>query len=89
MPDAVSVRFGLDQQTFGLELLDELLAAQEPVHAGVGTGFGGHPAVVADDGDARQAVAAPRLVIVRVVRRRDLDDAGAEVAVDETVGDDR
>ena len=42
-----------------------------------------------EDVDQRQAVALADLVVVEVVRGRDLDHAGAELAVDVGVGDDR
>ena len=42
-----------------------------------------------EDVDQRQRVALADLVVVEVVRRRDLDAAGAERRVDVVVGDDR
>ena len=42
-----------------------------------------------EDVDLRQAVALADLEVVEVVRRRDLHAAGAELRIDELVGDDR
>jgi len=42
-----------------------------------------------EDVDHRQRMPLADLVVVEVVRRRDLDHAGAELAVDIVVGDHR
>jgi hypothetical protein len=46
-------------------------------------------AVRVEHDDGREPVAAPHLEVVRVVRGRDLERAGAELRVDVLVGDDR
>ncbi len=51
-------------------------------------GLGGDAAVLADDRRLRQPVLAPDLEVVGVVRRGDLQRAGAEVRPDVLVGDD-
>ena len=84
------VRLGGDQQAFGLEIGDDGLAGIVAVQAAIFLG-----AVLVDtrvereDRDRRQAVAVADLPVVEVVRRRDLDAAGAEFLVDIGVGDDR
>ncbi len=80
---------GLDQGTGGLQVGHDGLAGHEAVHAAVFLG-----GVLVDGGlqgqhhDHGQAVALAHLVVVGVVRGRDLDDAGAEFPVDVGVGDD-
>jgi len=60
----------------------------EAVQAGERARLGDHPALVHDD-QAGQAVAAADLEVVRVVRWRHLDRAGAELRVHVRVGDHR
>ena len=48
-----------------------------------------HPAVGADHGQLREPVVAADLEVGRVVARRDLQRAGAEVELDALVGDHR
>ena len=73
-----------------LQVGDDLPACFEPVEPAVA-----RRAVLVDLRTERehrqhgQAVALADRVVVEVVRRRDLDDAGAEFAVDVVVGDDR
>ena len=50
---------------------------------------GGDVAALVEDDERRQAVPAADLEVVRVVRGRDLDRAGAELGIDVVVGDDR
>jgi hypothetical protein len=73
-----------------VEIGDDRFARVEAVEAAILLG-----GVVVDlrvereDLDRREVVAQADLVVVEVVRGRDLDDAGAEFAVDVVVGDDR
>src|SRR5580765_2374742 len=53
------------------------------------TGLLVHPAVRSDHRDLRQTVVEADLVVERVVTRRHLERAGAEVALDALVGDHR
>jgi hypothetical protein len=52
-------------------------------------GLSGHPPVLADHRDWREAVAAADFEVVEVVRGRDLQRPGAELRLDVIVGDDR
>ena len=73
-----------------LQVGEHALARLEAVQAAVG-----RRRVVVDlrvqrqDADRRQVVPLPDLVVVEVVRRRDLDAAGAEFRIDVVVGDHR
>ena len=84
------VLLGLDQQAERIEVGHDLLARDEAVEAAVR-----HRCVVVDCGverehaDDRQLMPLADRVVVRVVRRRDLDDARAELAVDVRIGDHR
>jgi hypothetical protein len=84
------VLLGFDQQAQRVEVGHHLLARHEAVQPAVG-GRG----VVVDLGvqvqhaDHGQAVALAHGIVVGVVRRRDLDHAGAELAVDVGIGDHR
>ena len=85
-----AVLLRLHQQAQRLEVGHHPLARHEAVEAAVGGGR-----VVVDRGveiqhaDHRQAMALAHGIVVGIVRRRHLDDAGAEFAVDVGVGDDR
>ena len=78
-----------DEHARLLELLDERLAALIAVHARVLAGTLEHLARVADDLDLLEVMALAHLKVVRIVRRRDLDGARAEVLVDVLVGEQR
>ena len=78
-----------DEHARLLELLDERLAALIAVHARVLAGTLEHLARVADDLDLLEVMALAHLEVVRVVGRRDLDGARAEVLVDVLVGEQR
>ena len=84
---AYGERVGLDlfQQAKALQVFHHAAAGLKAVQARVGTGFGGHAAVLVDDLDARQIVALAGFEIVRIVGRGDLDCAGAELGVGEVV----
>ncbi len=72
-----------------LHVRDHLLAAGKTVHADVFLRDGaGHAAGLVHDHDGRHGVAQAHLKVVRVVRGRHLDRAGAEFPVHEIVGDD-
>ncbi len=84
------VRLDRFQQAQRLEVGHDLLARDIAVHAAVFLG-----SVVVDlgverqDADLRQLMALAHRIVVEVMRRRDLDAAGAEGLVDVVVGDDR
>ncbi|MDT4832057.1 hypothetical protein FQZ97_655940 [compost metagenome] len=84
------VFLGLDQQAGGFQVGHHGLARHEAVQAAVLLGR-----VVIDGGverqhaDDRQLVALAHRVVVGVVRGRDLDHAGAELAVHVGIGDHR
>lgn len=72
------------------EALDHTLARFIPVQSGeLRSCRFGHARVLVHDDDVRQVVSTPHLVVVRIMRRRDLDRARAEVRVNRFVGDDR
>ncbi len=95
-PRAVAVRafvnmlLGLDQQTRGIEILDNLVARREAVH----TLVSGRRVLIHDRIDSEQVdhfhfVALPDFVVIEVMRGRDLDAAGSEFGIDIFVDDDR
>src|SRR5262249_30367789 len=61
--------------------------ALEAIQSGVTPGLLRHLAVEADDGSDRQVVAASDFEVDRIVARRDLDHARAELRIDGLVGD--
>ena len=78
------------EEPLRVEIRDDALARLEPVEPAVGR----RRVVVerrmgVEDADLRQLVALTDFIVVEVVRRRDLDAAGAELGVDVLVGDDR
>ena len=83
------VPFYLDQQRERLQIGDHLFACHKAVHSAVG---GGRVVVDAriqiQHADDRQCVALSDRVVVGVVRRRHLDDAGAKSRVHIGVGND-
>ena len=84
------VLLDLDQETLCLQVGDDAFAGDEAVQALVG-----RRRVLVDcciqrqHADDRQAVALADGVVVHVVRRRHLDDSGAEGAINVIVGDHR
>ena len=48
-----------------------------------------HRGIEIEDGERRQPVSLPELPVVEIMRRRDLDGAGAELAINVVVGHDR
>ena len=84
------VRLDRLEQPGCAQVVDDAPAGVEAVEAAIG-----HGAVVADlrvereDLDAREAVAFADRIVVEVVRRRDLDAAGAERRVDIGIGNHR
>ena len=78
------------QQALRLQVGDDLLACDEAVEAAIG-----RRRVVVERGvevqhaEHRQTVALADRIVVGVVCRRDLDNAGAELAVDIGIGDHR
>ncbi len=72
-----------------LQVADDLFAAGEPVEPGIAAGRLVHHALVVHHLEPGQVVAQADLVVVAVVRRGDLERAGAELALDVVVEDDR
>ena len=86
----IAVVVDLLQQPLVLQVGDHVGARLEALHA-PGTGAAvlvDDPGLV-EDVDGRQVVAQADLEVVEVVGRGDLDHAGAELAIDVLVGDDR
>ena len=78
------------QQALRLQVGHDLLARDETVEAAVGRGrVVVQRRVEVQHAEHRQSMTLADRVVVGVVRRRDLDDAGAELAVDVRVGDHR
>ena len=69
------------EEALFLQVADDLLAAGEPVKPGVAAGGLVHHALVVHHLEPRQVVAQTDLVVVAVVRRGDLERAGAELAL--------
>ncbi len=85
-----AVLLRLDEQAERVEVGHHLLARGVAVEAAVRRrGVVVDPGVERQDADDRQPVALADRVVAGIVRRRDLDDTGAEGAVDAGVGDDR
>ncbi len=88
--DREAVRLDLLEEAGGLEVGDDALPRLEPVEPAIGGGR-----LVVDlrvrrqDVEQRQAAALPDLVVVEVVRRRQLHAARAEGGVRELVGEQR
>ncbi len=82
------VRLDLDEHAEVFEVGDDAFAGFEAVEAGIGAGLRGHDAVLVDDLDLRQVVAASGFEIVEIVRGRDFHDAGAEFGVGQIVEND-
>ena len=82
------VGLDLDQRAGSFEIGDHAFAGFEAVEAGVGAGGGGHDAVLVDDLDLGQVVAAAGFEIVEIVRGGDFDHAGAEFGVGQFVEND-
>ena len=78
-------------QSGGFELGDDLLARLEAVECrdNRSGAFVVELRVGREDVDQRQVVALADLVVVEIVRRRDLHAARAECRVDVRIGDDR
>ncbi len=85
---AHGIVFGLDEVAAFLEVGQHAAAGFEAVDAGVAPGGGGHDAVFVDHLNLRQIVAAAGFEIVDIVRRCDLDHAGAESGVGQLVQND-
>ena len=83
-------RLDFDKVSLLFEIFDHLAARLEAIHAGVLSAVlfadGG---VVVHHLDDRQVVALADLEVIRIVRRGDLHTAGAEIALDVFVGNDR
>jgi len=74
--DRVRVQLGVADQALVAQRGDHALLRLVDAQARVlGAGGRGHAAVLADDADLLEAVAAPDLEVVRVVARRDLQGA--------------
>src|SRR6185312_2300063 len=85
--DGVSVRLALLQLTVLAEPIEDPLVRLRLRQAGELTGLLVHPTVGADHRQLGKVVIAADLVVLRVVPRRDLERAGAEVDLDTLVGD--
>ena len=86
----VAARLGRDDRTLRFEVAHDGFACGEAVEAAIGfRRLGRHLPVEPDHARHRQAVAFADGVVDRIVRRRDLHGAGAELAIDHRIGDDR
>ena len=84
------VRLDLLDQILGLQIFDDALARFEAIEPTVTLrSLVVDPGVGRKDVDSIQPVPLAHLIIVEVVRRRDLEAAGAELRIDIVIGDDR
>jgi hypothetical protein len=84
------VGLGAFHEPRGFKIGEDLLAGNEAVEPAIGRRrVLVHLRVEREDVHQRQAVPHAHLVVVEVVGRGDLDHAGAELAIDVCVGDDR
>ena len=89
MHDGMIVLLDVVEQVVLLEPLDDGLAALVTVHTGeLAVAFDDH-SVLVEDVDLRQVVGLTHSVVVGVVGRGDLDEAGAKVGVDVPILKDR
>ena len=87
--DVVLDRLNLDEVAARIEILHDLLSRLQCRHARVFASVFVDDAAVVHDVDDRQLVAQADLKVVRVVRRRDLHNAGAEILLDIRIRDNR
>ena len=86
--DRVGVLDDFFEQAGGLQIGDGLIAGLEAIEAGIFSGSGAHVAVIGHDVDFGQLVAAADFEVVDIVRGRNFQSAGAELAIDVGVRDD-
>jgi hypothetical protein len=87
--DVMRVRFDLEEQFQFFELFHHGFARFHTIQTDeLLAGFAGHAAVGGDDHRERQLMAQGHLVVSRVMGWGDLDAAGAELGIDEIVGND-
>ena len=78
------------QQSCGVELCQHLRAGRDPVEAAQMPGYiVVQTRIGRQDVEHRQVMALAHVIVGEVMRRRDLDATGAELAVDEVIADDR
>ena len=78
------------KQAERFEFLDHQIARFVPIESNeVCAGSFSHATELIDHRDLFEVVPQSRLVVVRIVRRRDFDGAGAEFGFDKIIGDDR
>ncbi len=83
------IRLDLDEGSGLFEIGNDALARLEAVEAGISARGGGHDAVLIDDLDLGQVVAAAGFEIVEVVSGGDFDGPGAELRVGHDVENHR
>ncbi len=89
LPHRQRVRLHLFKQPQLLQILHHALPRFHAVEPGISARRGGHLAVLVDHFDARQVVPLARLEIVRIVRRRHLHRARAELRIRQIVQNHR
>ncbi len=87
--DREGVRLGAGKVAGSFEVGDKPGTRLVAIKAGIGAALLVDGGVLVHHVDEGKAAALTHVVVVRVVRGRDLDRAGAEVPVDGFVGDDR
>ena len=88
MADVVGVVLDRGEEPLLFQVLDDLLASRKAIEAGVGAAFGVDVGAVVHHVDGGQMVALGEGEVVGIVRGRDFDGAGAEVAADPGIDDD-
>ena len=88
MADVVGVVLDRGEEPLLFEVVDDFLARHIAVEARVGAAFGVDVGAVVHHVDGGQMVALAEGEVVGIVRGRDLDGAGAEVAADPGVDND-
>ncbi len=86
--DVVDVVLDSGQETLCFEVGDDLFASRKAIEAGVWSAVLIDMGAVIHDVDGRKMVALADGEVIGVVRRRDLDGAGAEIAADPRVEND-
>ena len=87
--DTVFIGFNFDQQTLLIQIFYHSLAAFKSVQSFIGSGFGGHVAIVADDLQAGKVMTGTDFKVIGIMGRGDFQSPGAKGHVYIAVFNDR